>query len=398
MLTDEVINLTAINSSLKARMNRDYINSSIPSSQKPAHKKIKNSRESSNRKPGGQPGHAGHKRPHLTPTETIDIPIPHDIANNSDYYLTGKTITKQLVDLEVSVKVTEFSTPEYRSHSTGKRGHAPFPAGVINETNYGNTSKAFAFLLNNYCNVSIDKTQEFMSGLTNDQICLSKGMINGLSKTFSSSTEQERQKIYSRLLMSPVMYSDATNGRVNGKGTYVIICANENELLYFFREHKGHSGLENTPVSEYQQTLVHDHDKTYYNYGDQHQECLAHVLRYLQDSIDNEPNLTWNHQMKDFLTHMIHDVKNNRSLSNEQISNFEKQYDKILKTGDLEYTASPPSKYYREGFNLHKRLSEYKTNHLLFSTSPRNRVYKQYFRKSSKKVQAKAKAIGHLSE
>ena len=47
----------------------------------------------------------------------------------------------------------------------------------------------------------------------------------------------------------------------------------ENEMLYFFREHKGHEGLKGTPVEQYQQTLVHDHDKTYYNYGADHQEC-----------------------------------------------------------------------------------------------------------------------------
>ena len=67
-------------------------------------------------------------------------------------------ITKQVCDIEVSVSVTVYTTPGYRSRSTDKRGHAPFPKGVINEFNYGPNSKALAFLLNNHCNVSIDKT------------------------------------------------------------------------------------------------------------------------------------------------------------------------------------------------------------------------------------------------
>lgn len=43
---------------LTARMNRDYTNSSKPSSQSPNHKKIHNRREKTGRRPGGQPGHS----------------------------------------------------------------------------------------------------------------------------------------------------------------------------------------------------------------------------------------------------------------------------------------------------------------------------------------------------
>lgn len=66
-------------SKLKAQMNRDHENSSLPSSVKPFHKKIKNSRVSSGRKPGAQSGHAGHKRPHMEPTLPI-IELPPDPA------------------------------------------------------------------------------------------------------------------------------------------------------------------------------------------------------------------------------------------------------------------------------------------------------------------------------
>ena len=44
---------------LRAQINRDYENSSIPSSKSIKRKKIANSREKTGRKPGGQPGHPG---------------------------------------------------------------------------------------------------------------------------------------------------------------------------------------------------------------------------------------------------------------------------------------------------------------------------------------------------
>ena len=394
-LSAKICELVDVNKHLKAQMNRDYENSSLPSSQKPNHKKIKNSRKPTNRKPGAQTGHAGHRRPHLEPTRKEYIPVPEQILSNPDYYLTGNTITKQYVDIEVSVHVTEYSTPEYRSRSTGKRGHAPFPGGFTNELTYGSNVKALAFLLNNYCNVSLDKTRELIEGISKGKIILSKGLINGLCKEFSAYTSEDRKRIYSRLLQAPVMYSDATNGRVNGKSTFVIVCANENEILYFFRDHKGHAGLKGTPVSEYQQTLVHDHDKTYYSYGAEHQECLAHVLRYLQDSIDNEPDYTWNLQMKEFLSSMIHAVKDRRcSLTEEEILSFEKRYDEILSTGTSEYMQMPPNKYYRDGYNLHKRMEEYRDNHLLFLRHPEieytdnisERALRKYKRKQKQAV------------
>lgn len=47
------------NLKLRAQINRDYENSSIPSSKAVRRKKITNNREKTGRRPGGQPGHKG---------------------------------------------------------------------------------------------------------------------------------------------------------------------------------------------------------------------------------------------------------------------------------------------------------------------------------------------------
>lgn len=357
---------------LKAQMNRDHENSSLPSSQKPFHKKIKNSRVRTGRRPGAQHGHAGHPRPHMAPTEpVITIPVPQKILDDPDYYLTGKMVTKQLIDFEFSIRITQYETPEFRSRSTGKRGHAGFPSGLVNEFNYGPNVKAFAFLLTDCCNISIDKAQELIEGLSNGNIRLSKGMIAGLRRQFSDLTEKDRERIYTSLLKAPSMHADFTPGRLNGKGFQVLLCANEDEMLYSYREHKGLEGIKGTPAGEYQQTLIHDHDVSFYHFAAQHQECLSHVLRYLQDSIENEPELTWNRQMKEFLSRMIHEVKHRRKeLTQDEISSYETGYDEILRIGDREYREHPPNKYYPDGRNLHLRMTKYRDNHLLFLRHP----------------------------
>lgn len=356
------------NLKLKAQINRDYENSSLPSSMTINHKKITNSREKTGKKPGGQLGHKGHSRRKLPPTETIDIDPPAEYINDSEYKKTGKTITKQKVDLHVYVSVTEYRTPEFRKKN-GQRVHARFPEGVVNDVNYGGSVKAFSFLLNNHCNVSIDKVRDFLSELTEGKLQISKGMINGLCKEFSKRTEVEQKKSFSDLQLSPVMNTDFTNCKLNGKNVQVAICATPDIAMYFAREHKGHKGIKNTPVEDYQGILVHDHDKTFYNYGDGHQECLVHVLRYLKDSMENEPSLNWNKKMRSHIQQMIH-YRNNLNPGElpdkTKVSDFEREYSRILEMAKDEYEYEPPSKYYREGFNLCKRLKKYKDNHLLF--------------------------------
>ena len=355
---------------LKAQIGRDFENSSLPSSAKPFHKKIHNSRVRSGRRPGGQAGHRGHRRPHMEPTEpAVEIPVPKDIADNPDYYLTGKTISKQVVDLHVNVSVTEYRTPEYRSRITGIRGHAPFPAGIANEFSYGPNARALAFLLNSYCNVSIDKTREIISGLSDGSILLSKGMISHLPEHFSDATETERKKIFERLTLSPSIHADFTSGRVNGKCVQILLCTDGDELLYLLRDHKGHKGITGSPLEDYKNIIIHDHDVTFYSYGGSHQECLAHVLRYLKDSIENEKDLEWNKEMHSLIQEMIHarnSLPPETDFAPETVADFERRYHETLRKGASEYKEKPPGKYYPDGFNLCKRMTEYAASHLLF--------------------------------
>lgn len=188
--------LKELNRKLTARVNMDFENSSLPSSlQGPKRKKIPNSRVKTERKLDGQPGHKGHCRKKHVPTEIHKIPAPEKYANSPDYYKTGKIIRKQRVFVEMSVKVIEYTTKEYRSRITGARVHAPFPEGYANEVNYDGPLKALAFLLSNECNVSHGKIRKLLSELTGGKVEISDGMINNLCKEFSLKEEAEKTEI-----------------------------------------------------------------------------------------------------------------------------------------------------------------------------------------------------------
>lgn len=400
------------NRKLQAQLNRDYENSSKPSSMSPNHKKISNNREKTGRKPGGQPGHKGYVRKRRVPDKVVAIAPSSDYLDTSKYRATGIVICKQVVGLKVTVETVEYETPEFVEIATGKKVHMPFPAGVVDDVNYDGSVRAFAFLLNNVCNVSIGNVSKFLSELTDGDLTISTGMINNLSMQFSRKTEYERKEIFNRLLASPVMHIDATNARMNGKSMQVFVCSDTSaeNTLFFGREHKGHEGVKDTPAELYAGILVHDHDKTFYRYGSDHQECLQHVLRYLLDSVQNEPNLKWNSQMRALIQEMIHyrnALCDDAPPNKEAIADFERRYDEILALARIEYEDVPPSEYYMDGYNLYLRLQDYKHNHLLFLSNhavpPTNNLSERhlrgYKRKQKEAMSFRSKdAINHLCD
>ena len=96
------------NLKLHAQINRDYENSSIPSSKAIRQKKIANSREKTGRKPGGQPGHKGHGRKKQEPTQpVILLTPPGEVLDDHTFKKTARTIVKQMVSIRMVLDVKE---------------------------------------------------------------------------------------------------------------------------------------------------------------------------------------------------------------------------------------------------------------------------------------------------
>lgn len=359
------------NQKLKAQVNKDFQNSSIPSSQQGLdRKKIPNCREKTGRKPGGQPGHKGHRLTQRIPTRSIRLEDPPEYVTDPKYVETGEVKKRQKILLHVSCEVLEYTAKVFRNKENGSRVHAEFPEGFKQDISYDGTVKAFTFVMNNECNVSCRKTRRFLSEITDGQIDISEGTINKLSREFSEKTEEERNAILEELMTSPVLNVDFTNADMNGESRQVLIIASPSAdaQMYIAREHKGHKGIEGTPLENYCGTLVHDHDRTFYGYGMDHQECMQHNDRYLVGAAQNEPDLTWPDKMRGLIKEM-NDYRNGLGeapLDPKVVSKYERRYDRILKLAEKEYQDHPPNAYYREGYNLYKRMVEFKEYELRF--------------------------------
>ena len=143
--------------------------------------------------------------------------------------------------------VTEYRAVEFYDKKKGRNVHSAFPVGVTDDVNYDESLKAVLFMLNSRCNVSLEKTAQFVSDITDGALSPCVGMISGLCR---------------------------------GQGP---------------------------PIETFGGILIHDHEACFYSYGSDHQECMVHIERYLRDSMENEKNLTWSGQMLELIQEMIHE-------------------------------------------------------------------------------------------
>lgn len=357
---------------LTAQVNHNYENSSMPSSKCIGRKKITNNREKTGKKPGAQAGHPHHPRKPMMPDQVVEIKAEEKFKDSSRYIPTGNIISRQMIGISIVPVVTEYRTAEFYDKKKGRHVHSAFPCGAVDDVNYDGSMKAVLFLLNSRCNVSLEKTAQFVHDVTDGALSPSVGMINGLCREFSSKSRQEQDELFMALLDAPVMHVDGTVARVNGKNNSVVVCSNGTATMYFARENKGHAGIKDTPVETFGGILIHDHEACFYSYGSDHQECMVHIERYLKDSMENEKDLTWNRQMLGLIQEMIHEknLAPADGIKEEKTAEFEARYDAIVKKAGEEYEDTPPSDYYRDGYNLYLRMVEYKHNHLLFLSNP----------------------------
>lgn len=383
------------NLALNARINKDYTNSSKSSSATPNHTTIHNSREKSGRKPGGQPGHKHHPRKFHQADRVCRLETPKEYLDTGRYEPTGEIVSKQLVEAHLVLNTTEYRAEVFLDKKTGRKVHAPFPAGVTDDVNYGGTVKALAYLLNNECNVSIGKTQKFLKEASIGKLDIATGTICNLSRQFSVKTEDERNKIFLELSASPVLHSDFTFGRVRGKQGAVIICATpDGKVLYQARTKKGNEGVKGSPLEFYGGTLVSDHEAAIIKHGSRHQECLAHVERYVRGSMENEPGLKWNKEMLEWIKDNIAywnrlnsgDIQYDINEVRRRIS----IYDSIMEKAKKEYEYEPPGDYYKDGYNLYLRMAEDREDYVLFlrdpSVPPTNNLAERLGRKVKRKM------------
>ncbi|MCU0680612.1 MAG: IS66 family transposase [Planctomycetes bacterium] len=373
----EIDELKLTVSNLTARLKKDSTNSSKPSSTDGFNKKIHNSREKSTKKPGGQFGHTGHGLELFqNPSEIIEIKDEKCDCGKIILYNPNCLSAKQKVDIEILTKITEYQVFEGICEGCGKRHTSEFPDEIINTVKYGENLKSLVAMLSNEGMVSISRTVEMVSGLTDNKINLSEGTVVNINYELAKNCEPIVEEIKDALIKANVLFVDETGVRINGKLKWVHTVCTDDTTLYMVDAKRGNEATAAIDILPYfVGILMHDHFKAYYKYTTMdHAECNAHIIRYLKNIIE----IFQRTEAEELLTFLVeanntkkNEIINGRpSFTAEKIDELENKYSDILERWQKKYQDElanlKVSKYHNEEKCLIKRLIEYKEEHLRF--------------------------------
>lgn len=368
LLRDENKLLRDDNARLRSIINNDSSNTSLPPSTDQKGGKAANTfngRKKTERKAGGQKGHAGVT---LTKAE-IEEKIRsgrcrHEIKTigkaSGDNY-----VTKYLVDLAVEPVITEVRI------YADKNGNICIPSEYRSDVTYGTNIKALAVSLYSEGVMSNDRIASFLNAASKGELELSEGSIYGFCRKFAKTCEKSISNLENRLLNSDVVATDATTVTVNGELNYIRNFSTKDAVVYHAMKSKSIEALQELEFLKYYAgTLLHDHETALYHFGTDHAECNVHIIRYLRKNTEETGNV-WSDGMISLLCEMNrlrkeYIAQGNCRFSDEMLADYEARYFSLLKKGHEENKTTKHRYAKKDELALLNRMEKYSHNHLLF--------------------------------
>jgi transposase len=350
---------------LERRLNQNSHNSHQPPS-KDNFKKSKNIKPKSERPSGAQKGHIGHALKESDhPDQIIKHPIyrcPHCclILEEKDHLYWKKA---QVFDIpELKIKVEEHLIEECFCPHCQKACSAALPQGIQFGTQYGPRIQALMIYLRDYQYLSSDRLTEFFEDIFLHS--LSEGAAYHAELSCEEHLQPFDELLKDALKESPLNHADETTTRLNKKNHWLHVLSTSWSTYFSIHEKRGREAMEEMNIlPHFRGTLVHDHFKSYFNYGYEHSLCNAHHLRELQAIIDNTGH-TWAGSMQHLLKE-IKEAKEAKRLLPTDKKSFSEEYDRLINLGYKEQRErSLPCR--PKEICLLDRLKHYKTQTLLF--------------------------------
>ena len=374
-LETEIVDLKNEVARLKGLLNNDSTNSGISTSKTPINKnkRIPNSRKKSNKKKGAQVGHKKNKLSRFEDDEITEI-VEHkkEVCSlcSSEMVPTGKVIYKDEFEFKIVLKKIRHAFIETKCVKCGNVEMISIPVRLKEENQYGSNVQALALTMMNQGFVSMNRTREIISGLTNNEINLSEGYISKLQKRLAKSLESFIQELKLEIIKLKVLHWDDTVISISTNRACLRFYGDEKLSLYTAHAKKDKIGLDEDNILkslDKETVVVHDHNMVNYNddYEFLNAECCAHVLRDLKKIVDNLGH-KWAKDMVNLLISSNVDRNQGKKIDSVRIS---VEYDKILKSGIKENNAEDNKYYVGDEKTLIRRLTKYKDNYLMWTVN-----------------------------
>lgn len=359
---------------LKNQINKNSTNSSKPSSTNivtPKENKTSaneyNSRVKSGKKPGGQKNHKGKnlskkKAEKMIKEGKVEV-------REIKHFIKGKK-KENVVKYKYGIEIKPYI--EKHIFIYREKVEDVLPKEYYTDVTYDNSIKTLCIEMQCHNLISYDRMSEFLRVITDGVLNISVGSLFNFGREFSNKSKDTLANLETNLLNGKNIRTDETTSKYKGKNMYTRNYSNDETALYKSHLHKGHNPIkEDNILPRFQGGIMGDHDTTLYSYGTNNYECNVHVIRYLEELIQNVPHLQWSYMMKDLLLRMYI----NRSLAikykissfdDETIKYYKDEYDKILEIAKEENKEITSSYYKPKSEKLYRRFIKYKDNHLYF--------------------------------
>ena len=346
---------------LGSMLNLDSHNSGKPPSTDTFRKKktpVKNSREKSGKKAGGQEGHKGTtlrqvENPHeIVLHELNECPgCGHGIADVPIFSITKR----QSFDFPpIKLIATERQAQTKICPFCGETHRAEFPYWVTSQAVYGPNIMALNVYLDAYQLIPCKRKGDFFEDWLGHRV--SQGFLkNGMRSCYENLEAFEKETLEA-LKASEVVGVDSTGvSCVNESYNLHVACT---DALTYYTVHKTKS-MEDFEsggfLSVYQGILVHDCYSSYFNYGAFHGLCGAHNLRDCIFAYEEEGK-QWAKRMIKLLKGALRAVERAKAagktfLETGKLATIRRVYDDILEEGLSEYpeVKAPPDAKKRRG-------------------------------------------------
>jgi transposase len=261
---------------------KNSTNSHLPPSQDQNRpRKNQSLREPTDRKAGGQPGHAGTT---LECRSTVDETIKHspaecsscgsNLSNHSEQLVS----TRQLIDIPTIVlKCIEHQVYK-KQCSCGHISVGNFPNHVTSAVQYGPNTESLIAYLHARQYLPYARTKEFLNDVMG--LPISTGGINNILQRIAQKALPAYNKIKEKIEQATYIGADETGVNINGKNHWAWTWQNDTLTCAAGRGFKTiaaafEKGLPNA-------TLVHDRWPCHFQmHTNAHQICTAHLLREL---------------------------------------------------------------------------------------------------------------------
>lgn len=380
-LKERLSTLNFENQRMKAILNNDGTNSGTPTSKTPLNKdKVRpNSRVKSDSPRGGVKGHRKSKLPGFSDDELNEHKEHPYEGNcpkcNGTMEDTGKTIDKDETDFEIKTVKRRHHFKIYRCPCCGKEVHKPIPKNLKEENQYGTGVQAAALSLMNSCNVPINKTGEFLEGVTNGQVHPSDGYLAKLQKRNAEALRQFMLDLKNVLIVRAILYWDDTVIMIDKERGCLRFYGDEHIAYYVAHLHKDLDGIMQDQILQNlskETKVMHDHNTVNYNqvFIFQNLECNAHLIRDLQ-KVEQILEHSWASDLHKLISETIHERKEAlkvglKNFGEAKIRQFFDEVTGLIKIGRGQCRKDRRNYYGNEEFALLNRIEKYMENYFLW--------------------------------